>query len=599
MPTNPTPAGTLPELVEQVLSRGSGWPVPPAEPRLYLDLAETIVRQASRWQEPTGMVGDPYNAPGVESVTATARYAAALGHLLRAGRCHDLLDSAAQAMDWCCNQISGCCARGERWGCAAFNVKDMMVLYEALRPLASAEHFARWSVQLAAPAPEELYTGERNWLFYAAAAETLRIQSGLSHRWDYVDRLLADQMPWWTEFGMYRDPNDPVTYDLTVRQCLSLMLEQGYAGAHAAWARDVLRRGALATLLFLSPAGVAPYGGRSNQFHIMEGMLAYLAEWQAKQEARAGNLPLAGALRRTALAGAEATTRWILQDPYCSLKHQMAGHPFYGQDGYPPEQNAHSGYGLLAANLFAGAYHVADHAIPVGPAPADMGGYLLYLPDAFHRLWATAGSYHIQIDTRGQAGYDATGLGRLHRRGVPIEAGLNMSIVAAPAYRMPLEPARRSVALGVGWPCAVGWRYLSEAHRDTHDVTVSSDLSDGSVAFILTYRSRGHGLGTPLVRERYRLSEAGLRAECEVPGAARVRLQVPVIETDGRLRSTITVEAGCVVAEYAGHRYVVRVPGRPSLGTVESWTAPNRNGIYRVAIFEVAGPRVAYEATLA
>jgi hypothetical protein len=333
----------------------------------------------------------------------------------------------------------------------------------------------------------------------------------------------------------------------------------------------------------------------------MEGMIAYLAEWQAKQEAKAGHLPLAGALRRMALAGAETVKRWALQEPYISLKNQMAGqHPSFGQDGYNPSQNAHSGYGLLAANLFGGAYHVADHNIPVTASPADIGGYVLHLQDAFYRVWATAGPYHIQIDTMGQPGYDATGLGRIHKRGVPIETGLNMSIVAAPKYLMPIEKSRRNVALGVGWPCEGGWRYLAEANRETHEVAVKVHReAQNSVQFSVAYLGKGDGWGGAAeVREDYGLSLDGLRCTTAVPGASRLRLQVPVIETDGKLKSEIRVGSGWVEVGYAGYTYVVRVPECQSAGEVEPWPAPNRSGIHRVVVFEVEGPRVSYEATL-
>jgi hypothetical protein len=73
---------------------------------------------------------------------------------------------------------------------------------------------------------------------------------------------------------------------------------------------------------------------------------------------------------------------------------------------------------------------------------------------------------------------------------------------------------------------------------------------------------------------------------------------VPVIVTDGRLKSEMAVGAGGVEVKYSGHVYLVRVPDCCERGIVEPWPAPNRNGIYSVVVFEVEGPRIAYEATL-
>ncbi|MCE5239839.1 hypothetical protein LLH23_15335 [bacterium] len=582
--------------------------------QLYLDLAEHIVRQATDWQTPAGMVGDPYNAPGVESVTATARYCAALGHLLAAGRCGDLRDSAVAAMDWCCGELARHIASGEQWPAAQFNVKDMMVLYGAL---AGSElelaPLARWAAQLTFD-PGRLYYGERNFVFYSTAAETLRLRHRLTSAWEYVDALLDSQMAFWTPEGLYRDPNDPVTYDLTVRQSLAMTLHYGYAGRHTQWMREVLHRGALTTLQLISPCGVAPYGGRSNQFHMMEGMIAYFAEWQARQETDGD---LAGALRGMALSCAEGVRRWVLQTTYCSLKHNMGEAEMFGQDGFGPGHNAHSGYGLLAANLFAGAYHVADESIR--PTASSGGARLLHLGDAFHRVFATVGDVHIQIDTRGQAGHDATGLGRFHRRGVPIETALNMSLVREPGYHMPLPTAPRSVALGAGWPCADGWRYLSEADRESHDVTVTTCRAHGPLEFTVCYRFRDpEAWGVREVLEHYSLSARGLACRIEVPGVRRLRLQVPVIETDGEARSAVTVSDDGVEVRYRGHRYVVsveatelaaqlrwrgrdyalRVEGLVADRFMEPWRAPNRNGVYRVAVFEVAGEALTYQASL-
>ena len=40
----------------------------------------------------------------------------------------------------------------------------------------------------------------------------------------------------------------------------------------------------------------------------------------------------------------------------------------------------------------------------------------------------TCGDTHVEIDTRGQSGYDATGIGRFHRQGAPFELGLSMGL---------------------------------------------------------------------------------------------------------------------------------------------------------------------------
>ena len=226
------------------------------------------------------------------------------------------------------------------------------------------------------------------------------------------------------------------------------------------------------------------------------------------------------------------------------------------------------------------------------PAPADIGGCALHLPDAFFRVFATAGGHHIEIDTRGQLGYDATGLGRIHCAGLPVELALNMPIDPQPKYRMPLTPAARRVAFGPGWPAGEGWRWLAQASRDdSYQVRVTTDEHPDTVAVEVEYAG---SIGAPqgLVRESCRLSAEGLRYEAHVPAAQRLRLQVPAIETDGEATSAIEVDASGLRVSYRGHMYMVRLERPATRAFVEDRQAPNRNGIYRVAVFEAEGERV-------
>jgi hypothetical protein len=229
--------------------------------------------------------------------------------------------------------------------------------------------------------------------------------------------------------------------------------------------------------------------------------------------------------------------------------------------------------------------------------PAEIGGCALHLDDAFFRAWASAGGYHLQIDSRAQAGYDATGLGRIHRLGVPREIALNTPIPDDPAFAMSLPAAPRPVAIGPGWLTPDGWRWLSELTRDdAHEVTVRAIERADAVELRVRYKAVA-GAPEGMVRERYGLSARGLRYEARVPGAERVALQAPLIETDGEARSRIELTDAGASASYCGHCCEVSVE-RAEEGRIEPWGAPNRNGVYRVAVFEVSGEEIACTITL-
>ena len=117
--------------------------------------------------------------------------------------------------------------------------------------------------------------------------------------------------------------------------------------------------------------------------------------------------------------------------------------------------------------------------------------------------------------------------------------------------------------------------------------------------FRVTYTAVDDGLcGAERVVESYRLSGSGLCVTVRVPGASKLRLQVPLIETDGLNRSAIQVQAGSAEVRYCGSTYRVRVPGCEQPGVMEAWAAPNRNAVYRAAVFEVAGDSLEYRASL-
>ena len=116
---------------------------------------------------------------------------------------------------------------------------------------------------------------------FALAGEYLKQRHDLGGDASLMEQALAYLAGDFTPWGMYRDPHDPMTYDLAVKQQLDLIRHLGYAGPHLAWIDDICQRGAITSLLTQSSAGQMPFGGRSNQFHLMEAHFACLCETQA------------------------------------------------------------------------------------------------------------------------------------------------------------------------------------------------------------------------------------------------------------------------------------------------------------------------------
>ncbi len=374
-----------------------------------------------------------------------------------------------------------------------------------------------------------------------------------------------------------------MTYDLTVRQGLAWMLFNGYRGPHYELLDELVRRGALTTLCYLSPTGEAPYGGRSNQFHHMEAMIACFCEYQASCYAQKGDDLLAGAFKRQARLCAQATRPWIQDtDNWWHIKNRFDPQAEHGWQDYATV----TAYGLLAANLFCVAYLMANDSIEEGATPGDVGGYVFELESDFHRIFATCQGTHLQIDTRGQAGYDATGLGRFHRRNAPTYLGLSSSFVPEPLYKLSDAVPARNIAIGPGWLGQDSkWIHLADCAKLIQSTKVEVITENSStLEFTVTYEL-GDGIS---IREQYALTggEVVIRATV-TPTPEAICVTVPLFETDGRVQSNIEQEDGTIAVVAEEGRYVAEAPLMDLRITDER--AANYNGIYRLAIAQQPG----------
>ena len=96
---------------------------------------------------------------------------------------------------------------------------------------------------------------------FARGAEAMREAAGLKPvrpcLWGHAffERYVGAQLACFTDSGMYRDPGDPITYDVTTRLQIACGLAFGYRGKHRAALDDLLRTGPTGTnvndLLFI------------------------------------------------------------------------------------------------------------------------------------------------------------------------------------------------------------------------------------------------------------------------------------------------------------------------------------------------------------
>jgi hypothetical protein len=566
----------------------------------YLDIAERLIRTAATWQDQSGAIIDP--VVGAELGQTSPRFVSSAALLLQFGRIEDLRPHVLRGMDWCTSRLAGGLAKSPD-----FWIRELLTAWLALRgqPVPVGQRQV-WEEHLRSIDPEAIYSqvsrdGARvhelhNWTVYAAAGEGLRHLAGLGPRgaaagdivWGakFFEKYMPPQLNHFSAEGLYRDPGDPFTYDMTTRLQFATPLAYGFQTPLRAEINDVLRRGALSQLLYVSPAGYAPFGGRSNQFHLQEAILAALGELEANRY-KTSDPVLARAFKRHAHLSVQSVQRWLLEmQPHRHLKNGFAPSEMHGCEDYA----GYAVYSLFTASCLGLAALFADESVEEGITPAEIGGYTFELAPAFHKIFATVGQTQIEIDTAADPAYDATGLGRFHRAGTPLELGLGFPITSTPKYRMAPElKSPLPVAIGPGWKDAAGaWKNLAALSEGlTHQFTALCETAD-EVAFELGWRHEPTAIH---IRENYRLTAGNLRYSAEVQRDGHslpVRLNVPLLETDGLVPAKITVQASEAQVVYRGSRY--RVTYGEDVATTLQPAVGNRNGIYRILQLDFPGP---------
>jgi hypothetical protein len=556
----------------------------------YLELIEPCVRTIAPRINDAGAM-----APWPNDLT-TPRFLSSAAVLLSVGRALDLAPTWKRAMDYTCAQIERTAAEGRPVTGMDFIVRELMLALFAIEGLVDPGDLRRWRAQLSAFDPERVYAshGRHNITIYNLCSEYLRQRAGLTDAAAYSRPRWVTNLEAFNDLGMYRDPGCPMLYDLTVRFQISLMLHYGYRGEFCERLNELLRRGGMVTLFSTSANFELPYGGRSNQYPFNEALIAGVSEFEARRHAARGNLGLAGAFKRTAHAAARSAYRWLVeQRPPRHVKNLFPIESGHGVDSY----GLYERYLPTAAAFFAGAYLMADDNIGEAPAPAELGGYVLDLRADFHKVLASAGGYSIELDTRADHAYDATGFGRIHRAGAPSEIALSMPFTRMPAYRIADGLATEFAAIGPAWQSAAGPSCLAALSDDIEGVGLQvTQESAERIAFELTYRLRRDAGPGPIV-EHYELSETGLAYWCFAPRALGLRLVVPLLATDGAVRALHQSNRNGITVTHRGWSYTVA--SRDAKAEVGAQEIANRNGAYRLARFAARGAHISAQFRIA
>lgn len=596
MPLSPYP---LEDEVKRLLE-GSGGAVAVVTRALYLDMAAAIVDQAVAWVDEAGVVVDPVEGHDNRWTGGTAsRFACPAAVLVRERNRTDLISAASRALSQVSEGILKRAAGGDAFpaGVLDLTMKEIVIAYDILREYADGAIADVWRRAISAIRADAVYTVRKtleegksfhNYGVYACTGEWLRRIHGLCGNRAWIERSLGYEMPLFTSFGMYRDPGDPMLYDLAVRHNLSELLHYGYDGEHRERIEELLRRAGATMLWTLSACGYAPFGGRSNALLHNEAMAAYCCEYLAGYWRGRGRIDLAAAFKEAALRAAKAAEPYVRENPIRFIKNWFDPSTRHGRDSSYGE---YSNYALLAASVFARTALVADDGIPAVVTPPASHGCIVNLWPAFHKVFVTCGDSHAEIDTRCQAVYDVTGLGRLHRKGAPPDLGLSMGIAADPNYIVSGASGGRAAAVGPCWrTCAGEWQSLAQMSEEIEDVTVQKiEVSPDAVAWRIGWSFDSFSrIPVTSIVQNYRLTEGRLDIDICAQGIFEcLGLEVPCLVTDGDVEARTEVSNQNVTVRFRGWAFRAEVQDASDC-VIEETLRANRHAHYRVARFEAA-----------
>ena len=390
----------------------------------YLKLIAANVDFFKQYQNDDGALIDPYAKSEIQY--STPSFAVAAGILAQEANRTDLLAPACKALTCSLTALVEHRAAGQH---SDFYIPLIMHAYRELKDLAPKASRAAWEDQLRQIIPETTYRMDlrgMNWNIVSSSGELMRRKDGFvppeyaPSQWKYLEDSIALHEKDLTPFGLIRDPNAPMAYDAFSRLWFDEMMADGdYTGALADKLRHVLSDGALSGLLLLSPTGEWPNGGRSALHNWAEAQTAFICEVHANEWQAAHRPDIAGAFKRAAHLSFQSLQRW--QRPTGELwiiKNRAEPSQRLAYESY----SSHTQYNLLPMAMLAMAYTRADDSIAERATPSEIGGYVFDVRDTFHKVVAAAGGYYLLIDTDADPAYNATGLQRVHRAGVPFPA---------------------------------------------------------------------------------------------------------------------------------------------------------------------------------
>ncbi|MBR5506946.1 MAG: hypothetical protein IKV88_02755, partial [Clostridia bacterium] len=503
------------------------------------------------------------------------RLTANIGILIANGRKMNFKDEFLKMMDICCREIPTALGRNGKGAGNDFSVKEIVF---CLLEVEKAGIFDKsvtdgWRKLLSEINPYETYSEIApvpavrvgNWAAFGAVSEQLRKYAGIGDESDFIENQIKSQLFSFDENGMYRDPDEPMVYDTVTRLQLALALYFGFDGESRDKLEQELMKSADITLKLQSVTGEIPFGGRSAQFLHNEAHFAALCEYYAGVFKKRGDMNKAGQFKSAAEIAIDAVSTWLHDEKIYHVKNYYDNDSMYGCESY----SYFDKYMVTAASMLYAGYVMAEDDIEVTDCPVISENYICRTSDCFHKLILKYGDYFAEFETKANSHYDASGLGRIHKKGAPSALCLSLPFAKEPSYGIDIKnPSYLSICAGVKTKDGMEYTCEPETEYKLTDEIVEKDFVRAS------FECR-----TPsgqIINQTCTISAKGVEFEAQSSG--EVEILFPVFDFDGLNSTEISVSEKSVTVYYKGYECVYSIDGIIKEGK-EIYA--NRNGHYK------------------
>ena len=500
------------------------------------------------------------------------RLTANIGILIAHGRRTDLKSRFEKMMDLCGEEIPK-----RKFASNEFSIKEIIfcILELEKTDVFPKEKIEQWKNALKNVTVENCYkvyatapdSKVHNWAAFTMVSEWMRYLIGAAPEdRTFIDNQAASQLQWVEENGMYRDPDEPMVYDLVTRGLFSVLFHFGYRGKYFESWDNALKRAGLLMPKMISVTGELPYGGRSNQFIHNESHCLIITEYEAARYAKEGDSKTASKFKAIADRSLECIEKCLMQTPISHVKNAFPISSKYGCESYAYFDK----YMITAASFLYVAYLFSDESIPVGKID-DLTGETWQSSEHFHKLFMRAGEYFAEYDYRADYHYDASGLGRMHRKNAPGALCISTPGCSHPKYVIDVENAEDFAIVP---EVMSNGKWLSGASPEAvHQVLEHSAVGETASAKIRCVWQDGI-----CADSSYSLDKNGMQISVE--GKGNVGLLLPAFEFDGKEKTEITNSGKTLTIKYKNWncRYQIEKGNITDTGK----TGCNRNGHYKL-----------------